>query len=237
MSPYDLPAVLYCDCEVLLRRVFQAELGYRFRVFLCSSAQEALDVLEKRGDDIGVVVSELHMPFMNGAELLERVRTLAPHARRMAVTGCAPVRTVEDALNRGQVMRYFVKPWERAEMLAAIDEALKLVHEEKKRQEVASQMRQAERLATLRQVTADIADELQAPVSYLSLNVASLRRDLEQVIEYVNKHLAEDPDQDVSATLKDLPSLIADLEMGTDHLRAVVNGLKAQWGMQDGGKP
>src|SRR5438045_404659 len=116
MSAYDLPAVLYVDDDALNLRVFDRHFGQRFRVFRCSSPSEALMLLEQRRGEIGVVVSDQRMPEMSGVELLERARTLAPHATRMLVTAYADLQAVVDAVNRGQVTRYFVKPWDRAEM-------------------------------------------------------------------------------------------------------------------------
>lgn len=228
MTPSDLPAVLYCDDDALNLRVFDANFGQRFRILRCSSPNEALTVLEQRRGDIGVVISDQRMPGMSGVELLERARTLAPDAKRMLVTAYADLQAVVDAVNRGQVTRYFVKPWDRAEMLAALEDALKIARLELKIRQVEGRMMKAERLATLGQVTAGIAHELMGPVGYLSQNVVSLRRDMESIIAYVNKHLEEDPHPAVAETVKDLPALIGDLATGTEHLRQVANGLKAQ---------
>jgi C4-dicarboxylate-specific signal transduction histidine kinase len=165
---------------------------------------------------------------MSGVELLERARTIAPDAKRMLVTAYADMQAVIDAVNRGQVTRYFVKPWDRAELLAALEDALRIARLELRIREVESRMMKAERLATLGQVTAGIAHELMGPVGYLQQNVSALRRDLEQVIQYVSRHLASDANRDVSAVLEDLPSLLNDLNTGTEHLREVALGLRAQ---------
>ncbi len=178
-------------------------------------------MLEQRRGEIGVVVSDQRMPGMTGVELLERARTLAPDAKRMLVTAYADLQAVVDAVNRGQVTRYFVKPWDRAEMLAALEDALKIARLELKIREVESRMMKAERLATLGQVTAGIAHELMGPVGYLSQNVASLRRDIEQVIALREQAPGRTiRTRSVAETVEDLPSLIGDLGTGTEHLRA-----------------
>ena len=228
MNPSDLPAVLYVDDDALNLRVFEANFGQRFRIFRCSSPAEALATLEQRRSEIGVVLSDQRMPGMTGVELLERARSIAPDAKRMLVTAYADMQAVIDAVNRGQVTRYFVKPWDRAELLAALEDALKIARLELRIREVESRMMKAERLATLGQVTAGIAHELMGPVGYLQQNVSSLRRDLEQVIQYVSKHLAVDPSRCVSEVVEDLPSLLNDLSTGTEHLRQVALGLRAQ---------
>lgn len=228
MSPSDLPAVLYVDDDALNLRVFDANFGQRFRIFRCSSPAEALATLEQRRGEIGVVLSDQRMPGMTGVELLERARTIAPDAKRMLVTAYADMQAVIDAVNRGQVTRYFVKPWDRAELLAALEDALKIARLELRIREVESRMMKAERLATLGQVTAGIAHELMGPVGYLQQNVSALQRDLEQVIQYVSKHLATDPDRGVTEVMEDLPALLKDLGTGTEHLRQVALGLRAQ---------
>ncbi|MCY1045444.1 ATP-binding protein [Corallococcus sp. bb12-1] len=228
MNASDLPAVLYVDDDALNLRVFDANFGQKFRIFRCSSPNEALALLEQRRGEIGVVLSDQRMPGMTGVELLERARTIAPDAKRMLVTAYADMQAVIDAVNRGQVTRYFVKPWDRAELLAALEDALKIARLELRIREVEGRMMKSERLATLGQVTAGIAHELMGPVGYLTQNVSSLQRDMEPVVQYVSRHLATDPDEEVSSTIEDLPSLIKDLSDGAGHLREVALGLRTQ---------
>lgn len=228
MNASDLPAVLYVDDDALNLRVFDANFGQKFRIFRCSSPNEALALLEQRRGEIGVVLSDQRMPGMTGVELLERARTIAPDAKRMLVTAYADMQAVIDAVNRGQVTRYFVKPWDRAELLAALEDALKIARLELRIREVEGRMMKSERLATLGQVTAGIAHELMGPVGYLTQNVSSLERDMQRVVQYVSRHLATDPDAEVSSTIEDLPSLIKDLSEGAGHLREVALGLRTQ---------
>ncbi|HET9450754.1 MAG TPA: ATP-binding protein [Aggregicoccus sp.] len=194
-------SVLYVDDDALNLRVFEANFGRRLPTILCGSPTQAL-------------------------ELLEQARTLAPEARRMLVTAYADMQAVVDAVNRGQVTRYFVKPWDRADLLAALEEGLRVVALEQRLREVEGRMLQAERLATLGQVTAGIAHELGAPVSYMSQNVASLRRDLSRLLEQVGPQVRGTPE--LAELVEDLPALLGDLEEGAQHLRRVTDSLKAQ---------
>ena len=219
-------SVLYVDDDALNLRVFEANFGRRLPIILCSSAAQALEVLERRRAEIGVVLSDQRMPGMTGVELLERARTLAPEARRMLVTAYADMQAVVDAVNRGQVTRYFVKPWDRSDLQAALVDGLRVAAIEQRLREVEGRMLQAERLATLGQVTAGIAHELGAPVSYMSQNVASLRRDLGRLLEHLAPQLQQSPA--LMALTEDLPALLADLEEGARHLRSVTDSLKAQ---------
>ena len=228
MSPSALPAVLYCDDDALCLRAFDRGFSQHFRIFPCASPQEALALLEQRRGEIGAVVSDQRMPGMSGVELLERARTLAPDARRMLVTAYADLKAMVDAVNRGQVTRCFFKPWDRAEVLASLEEALKFAHLELKLRELKRQMVETEHQARLGQVMAGIAHVLTGPEGSLSPHLATLRRNIAPVIGYVNKHLAQDDNQDVAELVKDLPFLISDMETCLEHLRKVTQGLEVQ---------
>ncbi|HEX8703653.1 MAG TPA: response regulator [Myxococcaceae bacterium] len=228
MSPSALPAVLYCDDDALCLQAFDRSFSQHFRIFPCASPQEALAVLEQRSSEIGAVISDQRMPGMSGVELLERARTLAPDARRMLVTAYADLKAMVDAVNRGQVSRCFFKPWDRAEVLASLEEALKFAQLELKLRELERQMVETEHQAGLGQELAHIAHVLTGPVDSLAPHVAALRQNVAPVIQYVNKHLAQDNDQAVAEIVKDLPLLISDMETGHAHLRQVAQGLKVQ---------
>ncbi len=222
MNPSTLPAVLYCDDDALCLRAFERSFSQHFRIFPCSSPHEALALLEQQRGTIGAVISDQRMPGMSGVELLERARTLAPDARRMLVTAYADLKAMVDAVNRGQVTRCFFKPWDRAEMLASLEEALKFAHLELKLRELRRQMMETEHQARLGQVMASIAHVLTGPVDSLSPHLAALRRNIAPVIEYVNTHLAQDNDPNVAEIVKELPSLISDMETGLEHLRTLM---------------
>src|SRR5216684_1320865 len=111
MPPDESPAVLYVDDEPINLRVFEANFRTKFRVLTCQSASEALAILGTRAQEIGILISDQRMPNMTGVELLERTREIAPDVQRMVITAYSDMQAVMDAVNRGQVSRYFVKPW------------------------------------------------------------------------------------------------------------------------------
>src|SRR5215469_10770366 len=110
-APDESPAVLYVDDELINLRVFEANFRSKFRVLTCQSATEALAILGARAQEIGILISDQRMPSMTGVELLESAREIAPDVQRMVITAFSDMQAVMDAVNRGQVTRYFVKPW------------------------------------------------------------------------------------------------------------------------------
>ncbi len=110
----DEPAVLGA-----LRRLFRRG-GYR--VVQASSGAEALELLDE--EPIDLVISDMRMPEMDGARLLELVRERRPDAARILLTGYADISSTIAAINRGEINRYVAKPWDDDELLGVVRDAL-----------------------------------------------------------------------------------------------------------------
>jgi two-component system, NtrC family, sensor kinase len=232
MSSPDAPAVLYVDDEPINLRVFEANFKHRFRVVTCGSGVETLERLRTFGD-VAVLISDQRMPGMTGVELLEKARELLPDAQRMVITAYSDMQAVMDAVNRGQVSRYFVKPWVKEELLGALDEAVRVYGLTLRLREMQARLLQAERLATLGQVSAGIAHELMNPVSYLSQNVEVMRIELAAVSAYLTPRLLETPDAAAQEALAEIPHILDDIETGARHVRQVALGIRNQVRGQD----
>jgi signal transduction histidine kinase len=228
MSSSDLPAVLYVDDEPINLRVFDANFRNRFHVITCTSGVGALEILREKNQEIGVLLSDQRMPEMTGTELLEKAREIAPEVQRMIVTAYSDVRAVMEAVNRGQVSRYFVKPWVQEELGAALEDALRIFQLQGKLRTIEMRMLHSERLATIGQVSAGIAHELMNPVSYLSQNVMTLKADVRSLADLLAPILSEQPNRPLMQTLDDLPNLISDIESGINHIRKIALGIRSQ---------
>jgi DNA-binding NtrC family response regulator len=67
-----------------------------------------------------VIVSDMQMPGMNGAEFLSQVRILAPHTARIVLTGYKDINRAIEAVNEGRIFRYLTKPCEKDDLVNAI---------------------------------------------------------------------------------------------------------------------
>jgi response regulator RpfG family c-di-GMP phosphodiesterase len=93
-----------------------------YNMVCCTSAEEALVRLEEQA--FAVVLSDQHMPVMNGLQLLEKVRALQPDASRLLITGMLQVETLIGAINTGEIFRFIAKPWSRGEVVATLENAV-----------------------------------------------------------------------------------------------------------------
>lgn len=128
------PTVLIVDDEpnivAALHRLLR-EPGYN--IVTAGGGAEALAKLA--GQTADLVISDMRMPEMSGAELLAEVARRWPDTVRIVLTGYADLETTVQAVNHGHIHYYFSKPWDSKELLATIRHALdvKLFEDERKR--------------------------------------------------------------------------------------------------------
>jgi response regulator RpfG family c-di-GMP phosphodiesterase len=106
--------VLYIDDEVHNLQAFKASFRRDFNVFTADSAQKALEVLKDY--EVHVIISDQRMPQMTGIEFFESLIPLYPWPIRMLLTGYADINAVIDAINKGEVYKYFTKPWNEEDL-------------------------------------------------------------------------------------------------------------------------
>lgn len=100
-------------------------LRRRYEVETATSGAAALELLARQ-PPAAVVISDMRMPGMNGAELLAKASGAHPHTTRILLTGHAEVDAAIAAVNKGSVFRFLVKPCPPPELLAAVEAAVEL---------------------------------------------------------------------------------------------------------------
>jgi response regulator RpfG family c-di-GMP phosphodiesterase len=125
-TPTDDPMTLLCvddepNIVSALKRLFR---GHGYNVLTATSGAQALEIMGSL--PIHVVLSDMRMPGMDGAQLLEQVRERWPAATRMLLTGYADMSSTVAAINRGQIYRYITKPWNDDELRAIVQDAFAL---------------------------------------------------------------------------------------------------------------
>lgn len=105
------------DAGVLssLRRMLHP-LRDEWRMRFAESGREALEIMDE--EDFDVVVSDMRMPVMNGAQLLAKVKFRHPGAARIILTGHSDREMAIHAI--GVAHQYLNKPCEREELVAVI---------------------------------------------------------------------------------------------------------------------
>lgn len=130
--------VLYIDDEVNNLTTFKATFRRNYYVFTAESAIEAKEILEQ--NEIHVIISDQRMPGMTGVEFFESIIQDHPTPIRMLLTGFADIHAVVDAINKGQIYKYFSKPWDETQMRENILEAYTLYMNRKEKVELTDKL-------------------------------------------------------------------------------------------------
>ncbi len=112
--------------------------GAGYRVLTAASGELALDKLTQMLDGdaaepVDVLVSDMRMPGIDGAQLLEEVHARWPALVRVLLTGHSNTDSAVAAINRGRILRYLRKPWDDAELLSTVHEGIERLMLERER--------------------------------------------------------------------------------------------------------
>ena len=104
----NLGDLVVADDDPSVRDLLSKVLRKDFKLYLAKDGTEALRLVEERRP-VAVLVDEM-MPGARGTEVLEVARTRHPHAARLLMTAAHEFDKAVDAVNRGQIHRFFAKP-------------------------------------------------------------------------------------------------------------------------------
>src|SRR5665647_399517 len=116
------PRVLCVDDEPVILQILRRLLEVQgFEAVVCS---DPLEAVASFGDgDFDVVITDIHMPSMDGLALMQAMRERQPDLPVVVVTGHGTVDTAIQALREGAT-GMLVKPFTGEELLAEVRRAL-----------------------------------------------------------------------------------------------------------------
>ena len=114
-----------------LKRLFRSE---DYRLHLAKNGTEGLEVLKR--EPIDLIISDMRMPQMDGAEFLAKAAEQWPEAIRILLTGFADIESTIAAVNKGKIYSYCSKPWEDHELKTLVGHALEQKRLQDERQEL-----------------------------------------------------------------------------------------------------
>jgi len=116
--------VLCVDDEPNILRALSWLLRKDFQVVTAASAREGLKLL--CDGDFDVVISDQRMPEMSGIDFLNQVKSMAPRAMRILLTGYSDLQAVLKSVNESEVFRFVTKPWDVVELPIIIAQAAEI---------------------------------------------------------------------------------------------------------------
>lgn len=115
--------VLIVDDDLLVLKALEETIKQDVeQVFVASNGLDALKIIRER--QIALILCDQRMPGMSGTEVLEEVFDLQPDCIRIIITGNSDEKNTIEAINKGHVHQFILKPWDDNQLRQSIHNGL-----------------------------------------------------------------------------------------------------------------
>lgn len=119
-----------------LRRSFRKQ---PYEIHTATSGSDGLALMSEHSFDL--IVSDMRMPEMDGAEFLSKAKEKQPMVERLLLTGYSDMDETVRAINDGGIFGYLSKPWDADQLNALVKSALEKSHKNKLKNRVLKQFK------------------------------------------------------------------------------------------------
>lgn len=112
----EKPAILYIDDEEANLLLFKIAFEGARDVLIANSPEEGLQKLEENQTRIRAVISDMHMPKMNGVQFIEKAQEKVSNIPYFILSGYAFNDEIDEALKQNKIQKFFTKPFDRSEI-------------------------------------------------------------------------------------------------------------------------
>jgi len=121
----DGEMILVIDDEAAIREMTRATLErFGYRALTADNGATALGVFASHKEEIGVVITDMMMPVMDGPVTIRALQKLNPQVRIIASSGLAESMSAAD-LDQLGVKTFLIKPYDAKTLLKTVAQALR----------------------------------------------------------------------------------------------------------------
>jgi two-component system, NtrC family, sensor histidine kinase HydH len=131
-----------------------------------------------QGFDVALV--DLRLPDGNGTELAQALKSAAPDAQVILLTGHASTESAAAAVRAG-AFAYLVKPTPPGDLLLTVEQAMQKVRLVEEGRELSRRAQRAEKLAAVGTLAAGLSHEIKNPLNAAALQLTVLERRLKRL--------------------------------------------------------
>ena len=116
--------ILCVDDDEKLLDGLELQLSIDYDIRVANSGRGGLQLLQAN-PECAVIISDMRMPSMNGAQFLAAAKEVTPDTTRMLLTGFSDITDTISAINDGGIYRFLTKPTSPDVLRTAIDEGIR----------------------------------------------------------------------------------------------------------------
>ena len=255
------PGVLIVDDQLTNIEVLGAALARDYEISFATGGAEGIELAMRYPPDL--ILLDVMMPGMDGFETCRQVRA-SPQLRDIPVIFISALEDVSDKVKAFQSggSDYVTKPFQTEEVLARVSTHVALYRTQRnlyqreetlrgnlaeleeahtKLKEMGSQLLQSEKLASIGQLAAGVAHEINNPIGFVNSNLGTLKLYVEKMLMALSAYEEREKEmtteaQTVLAALKqqidlaymreDVGNLLSESMDGLQRVKRIVQDLK-----------
>lgn len=181
------PKILLVDDEKsILDSLYRFCRQRKWDAFRANGGAEGLELLKT--ETVDIIISDMRMPNMDGAEFLSRAKEQAPDAIRILLTGYADMEAVISAVNETKIYNYLNKPWDENMLDSVINSALDFKQKEDQRLSLVREV--AEKNDALAELNNSLEQKVEERTKELQLAMQSVQESNKKVTKNFRESLA-----------------------------------------------
>ncbi|MCX4029477.1 diguanylate cyclase [Endozoicomonas sp. SM1973] len=140
---YKKHNILIVDDEIDNLEALESALNQEYNVTKAQDGEEALNLIESSNgsEQFDLIISDQRMPKLSGVDFLSKTIAMCPLTVRMILTAYADANAIIDAVNKGHVYKFILKPYDREDMIITVRRALEAFELEKENMELFHQLK------------------------------------------------------------------------------------------------
>lgn len=119
-------SIMIVDDEKAHLESMESLLSEDYNIITALHGKEALDITTsiKNSGNISVVIADQRMPELTGLQLFEKIKDILPNTIRIILTAYDDKDVIIDAINKAQIHRFILKPFEPENLKRTIKDAV-----------------------------------------------------------------------------------------------------------------
>jgi signal transduction histidine kinase len=236
--------ILVVDDELELERLIKQRLRKSIRekeieLVFAHNGKEALEKLQS-DRQIVMVLTDINMPEMDGLTLLNKLQEVDQNLKAVVISAYGDMNNIRTAMNSG-AFDFLTKPLNFEDLVITIHKTLDNV---KQAQETLDRLQQAqlqliqnEKMASLGQLVAGVAHEINNPLSCIATYVDLSTEEITYLINHLQLYqekfpnpgleIQQDADEiDLKSILRRLPKMLSGMSVSTERILDISNSLR-----------
>ena len=241
--------ILFVDDEESILKLLKLFMRNEpYQTFFVDNGIDALKILST--EQVDIIITDLQMEQINGVALLKQVKSEYPEIIRIILSGIEDMEQIIEIINTAEVYRFISKPLELKSFRRIILEVVVMAQQIRDRnrfmQEAQARLSMNGKMASVGQLAAGIAHELNNPINFVNINLVTLNESFADIVNILKDYrqlaatmeeekicspaleniIKKESDMRIDLILEDIPLIFKESESGLERIKKITECMR-----------